>query len=160
MRRLPTGLPNLLIPASGHPQPRQVMDGAWIPLFIKADVWRRAHYFSRTRKVTEYLEAHVGETTDLRTMACVACMERTAFSRAFRRMTGMSFREFAKAYRVSIAVTKMKSSDQSITELAFELGFGSVVTFERTFKKILGQTPSSYRAQLLQLSRSLRSDCQ
>jgi len=76
-------------------------------------------------------------------------MERTTFSKAFKRKTGITFHEFVRAYRVSQAVSKMEQSDCSITEIAFSMGFNSLDTFERAFKKVTGTTPSQYRLEVL-----------
>ena len=36
-----------------------------------------------------------------------------------------------------------------VSEIAFEVGFQSLTHFNRVFKKLLGQSPTEYRAQLL-----------
>jgi AraC family transcriptional regulator, arabinose operon regulatory protein len=126
------------------------MDISSRPLFIESDVWKRATYFCASGKAVQYLGKHLGEPSDLNTISNAVGMERTAFSKSFKRKTGIAFHKFAQAYRISMAVAKMQQSDESITAIAFDLGFNSVATFERTFKQITGQTPSSYRAQLLQ----------
>jgi len=36
-----------------------------------------------------------------------------------------------------------------VSEIAFEVGFQSLTHFNRVFKKLLGQSPTDYRAQLL-----------
>ena len=40
-------------------------------------------------------------------------------------------------------------SPSGVSEIAFEVGFQSLTHFNRVFKKILGQSPTQYRAQLL-----------
>jgi AraC-like DNA-binding protein len=119
------------------------------PQFIEADVWKRAEYYSCTRKALEYIETSLDRPLRLGEIAAVACMERTAFSKSFRHKTGITFHEFVQAYRVSQAASRMEVSDCSITEVAFGVGFNSLDTFERVFKKIAGTTPSRYRLELL-----------
>lgn len=41
----------------------------------------------------------------------------------------------------------LRDTEGTITDICFEVGFGSVGTFSRTFKSIVGQAPSAYRAQ-------------
>lgn len=41
----------------------------------------------------------------------------------------------------------LRDTERTITEICFDVGFGSVGTFSRTFKSIVGQAPSAYRAQ-------------
>jgi AraC-like DNA-binding protein len=119
------------------------------PRFISPEVWRRALYFSHTRKALQYLEEHRGEAIGSSEVAAAACMGRTAFSRAFRRVTGIRFRDFVWAYRVSAAAELILTRDRSLTDLAFEVGFGSVVGFERAFKRVAGSTPAAFRRELL-----------
>lgn len=51
--------------------------------------------------------------------------------------------------RVTRAIERMVSSDYSLTEIAFAVGFNNLVTFERTFRKVMGASPSSYRKTML-----------
>jgi AraC-like DNA-binding protein len=125
------------------------------PKFIRADVWKRAQYYSCTRKVLEYLEKEEKSfdgSLGLREMAAIAGMERTAFSKAFKRKTGITLHEFIHAYRVSQAAMRMEASESSITDIAYTVGFDSLGTFERVFKKITGTTPRHYRLEVLHTS--------
>jgi AraC-like DNA-binding protein len=116
------------------------------PRFIEDDVWRRVQYYSCTRKVLRHLEQVVDRPIGLREMAAIACMEKTTFSKAFKRKTGITLHEFVRAYRISQAVTKMEQSDYSITEITFSIGYSSLDTFERSFKAVTGITPTAYRS--------------
>lgn len=40
----------------------------------------------------------------------------------------------------------LRESDRTVTDICFDVGFSSLGTFSRTFREIVGQTPSSYRA--------------
>lgn len=39
----------------------------------------------------------------------------------------------------------LRDSDRSVTRVGFEVGFGSLGTFSRTFTAIVGTSPSAYR---------------
>jgi AraC-like DNA-binding protein len=118
------------------------------PRFIEAAVWKRANYYSCIQKTLQYLAGSYNNPIRLSKVAAVACMEKTTFSRTFRQKTGITLHTFIQAYRISQAVNRMEASDCSITEIAFETGFNSLDTFERTFKKIAGITPSQYRLEI------------
>lgn len=119
------------------------------PVFIPASVWRRVEYFSCTRRIIEFLEKDLSAPAGLERLAELACMERTAFSRSFKRKTGMTPHEFVRAYRISHAAEMLRVSDCSVTEAAFGAGFGSLAAFERAFKRVTGALPSVYRADVL-----------
>lgn len=112
-------------------------------------VWERIYYFQKIRVAVTFLEDHLYERVDESAVAAVACFERTAFSKAFRRTTGMTFRAFAEALRLREAVARILESDQSLTEIALAVGFVSLTNFERAFRKRFGVTPSAYRKLLL-----------
>jgi AraC-like DNA-binding protein len=39
----------------------------------------------------------------------------------------------------------LRETDRSITAICFDVGFMSLGTFSRTFREIIGETPSTYR---------------
>ena len=39
----------------------------------------------------------------------------------------------------------LRETDRSITDVCFDVGFNSLGTFSRTFREIVGETPSGYR---------------
>jgi two-component system response regulator YesN len=119
------------------------------PKFIEMKTWQRVQYYSCTRKAVDYLQKSFSMPIGLQDIAGIACMEKTSFSRAFKQKTGITLRDFIQAYRISLAVTRIEESDCSITEVAFSVGFSSLDTFERVFKKIAGTTPSRYRMEIL-----------
>jgi AraC-like DNA-binding protein len=119
------------------------------PIFIDASVWRRILYYSGIRRAVKYLSDHLDEAVDLRTIADVACMERTAFSKAFKRRIGLTLHEFIRAYRISEAALRMETSDASVTEIALQVGYSSPASFDKAFKEVSGTTPLRYRTKLL-----------
>jgi AraC-like DNA-binding protein len=122
----------------------------WIPTYIRPEVWKRAQYFSCARKAIAYLEAHIAEPISLQSAANAACTERTAFSKSFRRKTGITFCSFVRPYRVSLAAAKLEKSDQPVIQIAYHVAFGDTSTFERAFKRTVGTTPSVYRARVVE----------
>ena len=39
----------------------------------------------------------------------------------------------------------LRETDRSVTEISLDVGFNSLGTFSRTFREIVGETPSGYR---------------
>ncbi|MBQ8108565.1 MAG: helix-turn-helix transcriptional regulator [Clostridia bacterium] len=67
------------------------------------------------------------------------------FSRVFKQQMGMSFSEYLRRKRVSMAEELLIHSHQPIQEIAMRAGFGSVATFNRVFRDAKNCTPSRYR---------------
>jgi len=109
----------------------------------------RITYYVRASKVVSHLLAHIDQPMDLKDAARIACMERTAFSKFFARSIGVSFKQFTLSVRIKRAIQYMSESDMSLTEIADAVGFEALGTFERVFKKMNGDTPSSFRKRLL-----------
>jgi AraC-like DNA-binding protein len=40
----------------------------------------------------------------------------------------------------------LRETERSVTDICFDVGFSSLGTFSRTFREIVGETPSGYRA--------------
>jgi len=102
------------------------------------------NYYSRLRKIILYMCERDSAPLSLGQAAQIACMEKTGFSRFFKRVTGIGFRAFVQQWRIGLAVDFLRTGDNTITDVATMLDF-TLATFERTFKRIMGQTPSDYR---------------
>lgn len=69
------------------------------------------------------------------------CFSKPYFSKYFRRMSGMTFSEYLNIVRVSEAVKMLSRGDMSVGEVALAAGFGTIRSFNRTFKRYTGATP-------------------
>ncbi len=75
-----------------------------------------------------------------------AGMSPAHFSRIFKKVMGLSYREYLNGCRITKAKYLLRSSAQSVTEIAFSLGFADSTGFGRNFKKLTGHTPSAFRS--------------
>ena len=55
------------------------------------------------------------------------------------------FRTYLSSLRSEYVAKMIKSTDKSLTEIAYDAGFESLNTFCRCFKKHFGKTPSQYK---------------
>ena len=64
-------------------------------------------------------------------------------------MVAKNFNRFINEYRVSeVCLQLEQGSDRKLIDLAMDAGFSSKSSFNATFKKLTGQTPSQYKRQL------------
>ena len=95
--------------------------------------------------IRENLTQPFGEA-DLATMAG---QSQSAFSRSFRRHTGMSLVQYVKRLRINLACQILMSDEQaSITDICFEVGFNNLSNFNRQFLAEKGMPPSRFRRLL------------
>ena len=66
-------------------------------------------------------------------------------SRKFHNSVGMSIGDYVKRLRMDMVTRLLVSTDSSVTEICYAVGFVSLSTFSLEFKRIYGVSPSDYR---------------
>lgn len=97
----------------------------------------------RIKSAMKFIENNYSNEISLSDISAKVHFSTCYFSRMFKRFTGINFGTYISEVRIEHAEFLIKTTSKSITEIAFECGFNSVRTFNRAFKKIKGQTPSS-----------------
>ncbi|MGG3454399.1 AraC family transcriptional regulator [Paenibacillus sp. FSL R7-0216] len=100
---------------------------------------------ARMQQILSYIEDHYREELNVAVMAERFSMEPSHFSRSFKAAIGMNFKTYLNTVRVLSAEHQLLTSDLSIMEIALECGFSSIRTFNRVFKELRGNIPSSLR---------------
>lgn len=72
-------------------------------------------------------------------------ISRYYISHLFSDKLQISFNDYINSLRVSFACNYLRHSDKSVTEISDLVGFGTLRTFNRAFRKQTGRTPSEYR---------------
>lgn len=70
-------------------------------------------------------------------------------SRVFSKNAGISFNSFCNAVKISNAMSFLQSTNMTVSEVAFNCGFGSIRSFNRNFQKSTGESPLEYRRKIL-----------
>jgi two-component system response regulator YesN len=102
-------------------------------------------YYQRLERVRHFVEQNYAERISLADAAQVARMKPTAFSDFFRRKTGICFRDWLAAVRVNEAMELMSTNNLSVKELALEVGYRNLRSFQRVFLRFTGQSPIEYK---------------
>lgn len=74
-----------------------------------------------------------------------AGMSRSVFASRFKEALQQSPMSYLARVRIARASRLLKSSDLSISTIAFECGYGSDSSFTKAFKRMTGASPSAYR---------------
>jgi AraC-like DNA-binding protein len=106
---------------------------------------RQLNRLERLDQVFSFVEQNHGRHIPLEEIASVANFSVYHFTRFFKETTGMTFGQYINNYRVAKAESYLLHTDDTVTEVVFKSGFGSIKTFNRVFKQIKGCSPSQYR---------------
>jgi AraC-like DNA-binding protein len=93
---------------------------------------------------------HIGcnFTSDLREadLAALARQSVSAFSRSFRRDTGMVFVQYVNSLRIELACQYLCQAELPVTDICYAVGFNNISNFNRRFLAAKGMPPSRFRA--------------
>ena len=78
-------------------------------------------------------------------LAAMVHLSPTYFSKKFKLITGMGFKEYLNYVRLKHAQTALLTTNSSITDIALEYGFNDSNYFKDLFKKVYGKSPREYR---------------
>src|SRR5437660_11943621 len=99
----------------------------------------------RMLRARDTMDRSYARPLDIPTLARVAHVSAAHFSRQFRATFGETPHRYLQRRRVERAMFMLRETDRSVTEICFDVGFMSLGTFSRTFREIVGQSPSEYR---------------
>ena len=92
-----------------------------------------------------YIEQNYMRDISLGDVSAFTGFSRCYFSRMFKQQLGQSFSEYLRNKRIAMAESLLIHTRQPIQEIAMNVGFGSVATFNRVFRNARNCTPSRYR---------------
>jgi YesN/AraC family two-component response regulator len=104
-------------------------------------------------RAKEYIHEHQTENLRLSHVAKAVNTSTFYFCKMFKKVTGINFTDYLSRVRIEKSKNLLLNPNLRVSEIAFEVGFQSLTHFNRVFKKILGQSPTEYRAQLLGSSK-------
>jgi len=96
-----------------------------------------------------YIAEHQTEEIKLGQVAKAVNMSSYYFCKMFKKVAGINFTDYVARVRIEKSKNLLLNPNLRISEIAFEVGFQSLTHFNRVFKKVLGQSPTDYRSQLL-----------
>jgi len=105
-------------------------------------------------KAREYIDKHKTEQLPLADVAKAAGASVFHFCKVFHKATGLKFTDYVARVRLEDARNRLLNPSLRISEIAYDVGFQSLTQFNRTFKRVFGQSPSDFRARLSSRKRT------
>lgn len=99
----------------------------------------------RLLRARDAMDRAYAEPLDIPALARVAEVSQAHFIRSFAVAFGETPHRYLQRRRVERAMFLLRSTELSVTDVCFDVGFGSLGTFSRTFRDIVGESPSDYR---------------
>ncbi|MBX3140697.1 MAG: helix-turn-helix transcriptional regulator [Trueperaceae bacterium] len=96
-------------------------------------------------RVRNAMDRHYARPLDVPGLAASIDMSEAHFIRTFKAVFGETPYRYLQRRRVERAMFALRQSRRSVTDVCFDVGFNSLGTFSRTFKEIVGVSPSEYR---------------
>jgi two-component system, response regulator YesN len=96
-------------------------------------------------KAQKYVQTHLCEKISLTDVAAHLHLNASYFSRMYKKETGEGFVEYVTRVKMEKAIELLDHSIKSVEQIAFELGFESKSYFLKTFKRVYGVSPKSYK---------------
>ncbi|MCC6494657.1 MAG: helix-turn-helix transcriptional regulator [Propionibacteriaceae bacterium] len=112
----------------------------------------------RLRRARDRMDREYALPLDVPALARTALMSTAHFSRRFRDTYGETPYAYLMTRRIERAKALLRRGELSVTEICFEVGCSSLGSFSSSFTRLVGQTPSEYRAGDHEAIRNL-SNC-
>ena len=100
------------------------------------------------QKAREYINNHKTEALSLADVAKAAGASVFHFCKVFHKATGLKYSDYVARVRLEDARTRLLNPNLRVSEIAYDVGFQSLTQFNRTFKRVFGQSPSEFRERL------------
>jgi AraC-like DNA-binding protein len=97
-------------------------------------------------RAREFIEKHQAEPLSLGRIAQAVNTSRFYFSTMFKKATGINFIDYLSRVRVEKSKTLLLNPNSRVSEVAFACGFQSVANYNRAFKRVVGHSPTAFRA--------------
>ena len=102
-------------------------------------------YIQRINKVVAYINNHLDETLDLKTLANEAALSDFHFHRIFKALKGEAIGGYITRLRLEATARLLRYTALTIEEIAFNIGYETPASLSKAFKKQYGISPTEYR---------------
>lgn len=95
-----------------------------------------------------FIAEHLDEALSLHQVAQAAHMSAFYFCKVFKAATGLTLTDYLARTRIERIKQLLVNPHMRVSEAAYAAGFQSLSQFNRVFRRIVGQSPSTYRDHL------------
>jgi AraC-like DNA-binding protein len=101
----------------------------------------------RLLRARDEMDRSYADALDIEALARSVHLSRAHFIRSFRDTFGETPHRYLQRRRIERAMAFLRETDRPVSEISLDVGFLSLGTFSRTFREIVGVSPSAYRTR-------------
>ena len=101
----------------------------------------------RLLRARDAMDRAYAEPLDVPALAAIAFVSEAHFIRTFKSTFGETPHRYLQRRRIERAMYLLRTSGRSVTDICMEVGFSSLGTFSRTFRDVVGTSPSEFRGR-------------
>lgn len=109
---------------------------------------KQREYLKQFNDLLAYIDEHYMDALTLEDTASLMGFSKFHFSRLFKDYTGYTFCDYLNYRRIKATEELLPHAELPITEIAMQVGFSSISTFNRLFRVYKKCSPSEYRSKL------------
>ena len=99
----------------------------------------------RVNAILVYVNEHYAEKIRLEDLVDVVHINKYYICKIFQQCTGQTLLNYINIVRIQKAVEKLIGTNESVTQIAFSVGFQDINYFSRNFKKVMNVSPTDIR---------------
>jgi YesN/AraC family two-component response regulator len=96
-------------------------------------------------RVMKYIQDHMAEALSVKCLSEIVYVSKSYLSRIFKQKTGMTLIEYQRFVRIGAAKRLLVSSDTSIEEITYIVGYNCPKYFSRAFHVCTGKSPREFK---------------
>lgn len=99
----------------------------------------------KLRRVIDFIREHYASDLSREGLAAAVDLNPSYLGRLFVSFTGEKIGEYVNRLRIEEAKRRLAARDARVIDIALSVGFESLSTFNRAFKRVTGTTPTEYQ---------------
>lgn len=100
------------------------------------------------RRIMHYIDLHYAEDIRISDLAVSFYLNASYMSTLIRKKTGKTYTDIIAEKRIDCAKKLLRSTDETVLEVAHMVGYHEYAHFNTLFKRMCGMTPAQYRKQM------------
>lgn len=106
---------------------------------------QKKHHDEMIKNAQAYIESKLDEKISIEHLSSHFSVSRRNFDRRFIKATGNTPVEYTQRVKIESAKKSFETSQKTISEVMYEVGYTDIKAFREVFRKITGLSPLAYR---------------